>query len=230
MSFIGTITTIGTVRIFSQVRMVGSPFEKSPSQSISREPLMLQPLMELVSEVAVLLRQTSQRIVFAESCTGGLVSASLARVPGISDFLCGSAVVYRLDTKSRWLGISESLLRDPGPVSEVVAREMAVGCLSSTPEADFAVSITGHLGPGAPANLDGLILIGIARRGTSIASESMVHVFEHRLASSTADLPRFPGSSVREQRQWLTTEWVLNHLRNELAKLIPDGINPAKEP
>tara|TARA_B100000497_G_C7335992_1_gene221635 strand:- start:168 stop:410 length:243 start_codon:yes stop_codon:yes gene_type:complete len=42
---------------------------------------------------------------------------------------------------------------------------MAVGVLEKTPEADFAISITGHLGPAAPEGMDGLVFVGIARRG-----------------------------------------------------------------
>ena len=180
---------------------------------------MPQPLAALVQEVASLLQVSRRRVVFAESCTGGLVSASLARVPGISEFLCGSAVVYRLDTKTRWLGVSEALLYDPGPVSEVVARAMALGVLARTPEADLAVSITGHLGPNAPGDQDGLIFIGIARRSAEATGGVTVDVFEDRLPSETSARHEFPGDSTREQRQWLAVERVLSHLRSALANL-----------
>ena len=181
---------------------------------------MPQPLAALVEEVASLLRQSRQRIVFAESCTGGLVSASLARVPGISEFLCGSAVVYRLDTKARWLGISEASLVDPGPVSDVVARAMAVGILSRTPEADLAASITGHLGPNAPGDQDGLIFIGIARRNAKAIHGATVYVFEDRLTFDAFAVSEYTGLSLREQRQWLAVERVLTHLRSTLSNLL----------
>lgn len=181
---------------------------------------MPQPLAALVLEVATLLRTDQRRIVFAESCTGGLVSASLARVPGISDFLCGSAVVYRLDTKAKWLGVSEPLLVDPGPVSEVVAREMAHGVLAHTPEADLAASITGHLGPNAPVDQDGLIFIGVAHRISGTTREVTAQVFEHRLPSDTPEMRQLPGDSTREQRQWLAVEWVLTHVRSLLTELL----------
>ena len=177
---------------------------------------MPQCLAPLVQEVASLLRQTQRRIVFAESCTGGLVSAALARVPGISDFLCGSAVTYRLDTKAKWLGVSESLLLNPGPVSEEVAREMALGVLALTPEADLAASITGHLGPHAPDDLDGLVFIGVARRSSGTTREVTVHVFEHRLPADSPEMRQFPGESAREQRQWRAVELVLTHVRSLL--------------
>ena len=177
---------------------------------------MSQPLTNLVQQVAALLRATGQRVVFAESCTGGLVSAAVARVSGISEFLCGSAVVYRLDTKTRWLDVPAALLLDPGPVSEIVARAMARGVLNHTPEADLAVSITGHLGPNAPADQDGLIFIGVMRRNSQWTQAEQIEVLEERLTTAAAELSRFPGESVREQRQWLAVERVLTHVKRAL--------------
>ena len=117
-------------------------------------------------QLAEQLRRSGRRVVFAESCTAGLVTAALARIPGISEHVCGSAVVYRNATKTAWLGVSAEALADEsiGPVSEQVAAAMADGVLARTPEADLAVSVTGHLGPDAPAHLDGVIYVGIARR------------------------------------------------------------------
>ena len=114
--------------------------------------------------LAARLAETKKRIVLAESCTAGLAAATLARVPGISNWLCGSAVTYRESTKVQWLGVLPSDLRHETAVSEVVARQMATGALHRTPEADVAVSITGHLGPNAPAESDGLVFIGCAVR------------------------------------------------------------------
>ena len=51
-----------------------------------------------------MLRDREVRVVFAESCTAGMVSATLAAVPGISDYLCGSMVTYRPEIKENWLG------------------------------------------------------------------------------------------------------------------------------
>lgn len=165
---------------------------------------MPQPLQSVVQQVADRLAQRNLKIVFAESCTGGLVSALLARIPGISSYLCGSAVVYRLDTKHRWLGIPEATLINPGPVSEPVARAMAEGALSGTPESQIAASVTGHLGPNAPGEQDGLVFVGVAVRGSSC------RVVEDRLpkfSASEADL--YPGDTEREQRQWRAVELVL---------------------
>ncbi len=121
-------------------------------------------LCEAGKRLAALLQQHDTRIVFAESCTGGLVSATLAQTPGVSQWHCGSAVTYREATKSEWLNISLADIELHGVVSLEIARQMALGVLQVTPEADIAAAITGHLGPHAPADLDGVTFIALAQR------------------------------------------------------------------
>jgi len=128
-----------------------------------------------VLEVIRLLRESKQRIVLAESCTGGLVGAMFTSIPGVSDVFCGSMVVYRNDTKTKWLGLDEQMLADPkiGPVSPQASEELARKVLLLTPEANFALSITGHLGPNAPAELNRKVfLAGLRREPESQNSES----------------------------------------------------------
>ena len=174
---------------------------------------MTQPLTPLIRHImlAELLERSTTRVVFAESCTGGLVSASLARVPGISEFHCGSAVVYRLDTKTRWLGVSDEMLCDVGAVSAPVAQAMAVGVLERTPEAELSAAITGHLGPNAPADQDGLVFIALARR-TPQGPIATVAIYESRLPAEIPTDNNYGAASVREWRQWLATELVLSHV------------------
>lgn len=158
--------------------------------------------------LAALLLERKRKIVFAESCTAGLASAALARIPGISACHCGSAVVYRIETKAEWLGIPRDLLDNSGPVSAAVAVEMAAGVLARTPEADCAASVTGHLGPGAPEGEDGLVYIATAVRAAHAEARPATTVHEHRLAS---DLPGQPRSDepLRVRRQGAAAALVL---------------------
>jgi nicotinamide-nucleotide amidase len=127
-----------------------------------REPA----LYSLLLEVRDRLRSNGDRLVLAESCTAGLVAAELGQIPGISEFLCGSMVVYRTETKREWLGIDASTLNDPtkGPVSPETSVALATAVLDRTPEATLAAAITGHLGPASPIELDGRIYCAFARR------------------------------------------------------------------
>ncbi|MDB5344984.1 MAG: pncC [Schlesneria sp.] len=177
---------------------------------------MPQPLSALIQNVADRIRTTNTPVVFAESCTAGLISASLARIPGISEFLCGSAVVYQVATKTEWLGISPELLQNEGVVSGKVAAAMATGVLERTPASMLAASVTGHLGPGAPSDQDGLIYIGIAvRKGTN----ADVQVFRHILPAEMTGLPIADVDTLREWRQWKAVEEVLTHLQQALEVL-----------
>lgn len=114
--------------------------------------------------VAGSLTATGRKVVFAESCTGGLVSATLTKIPGISEHHCGGVVTYRNATKHAYLGIPLKTLDHQGPVSREVVELMARGVLKKTPEADVSIAVTGHLGPKAPAGLDGLVFIAVAVR------------------------------------------------------------------
>jgi nicotinamide-nucleotide amidase len=124
--------------------------------------------------VARLLKAANLKVVFAESCTGGLVSGALTKIAGISANHCGGVVVYRNETKQAYLNIPADVLKNPGPVSRQVAELMAQRVLEKTPEADIAASVTGHLGPGAPPKLDGLVFVAVARRGAKRSKPDVV--------------------------------------------------------
>lgn len=108
---------------------------------------------ELEEVVGRLLRATGKTIACAESLTAGGVSARLARVPGASDYLAGSVVVYGVAAKRELLGVSERTIEEAGVVSRECAAEMAAGARRLF-GADIAISLTGAAGPdehdGAP--------------------------------------------------------------------------------
>lgn len=139
-------------------------------------------LTAVAQQLVALIAQRRTRIVFAESCTAGLVAATVAQVAGVSEWLCGSAVTYRETTKTAWLGISAAEIQRHNVVSEFVARQMALGVLRLTPEAMFSASITGHLGPNAPSELDGVTYIAVAQRSGSTLT--ILHAARETLSTS----------------------------------------------
>jgi PncC family amidohydrolase len=130
-----------------------------------------------VLDVIRLLRESNRTIVLAESCTGGLVSSWFVRIPGVSDVFCGSMVVYRNDTKAQWLGIDRRALVDPriGPVGMFSSENLATNVIRRTPEADFALGITGHLGPAARSDLDHRVFLVWAARQLDPSSLPCTH-------------------------------------------------------
>ena len=85
-------------------------------------------------------------VALAESCTGGLVAASITSVPGSSGFFLGGVVSYANEAKSSLLGVEPSLLRAHGAVSEPVVRAMALGALDHL-GGELSVAVSGIAGP-----------------------------------------------------------------------------------
>lgn len=112
-------------------------------------------------EVVELLLEKGYTITCAESCTGGLLCASLVNVSGASEVLNSSLITYANEAKMELLGVKEETLREYGAVSEQTAYEMAVGAAAFA-KADVALSITGIAGPGGgtPEKPVGLVYMG----------------------------------------------------------------------
>ncbi len=92
------------------------------------------------------LRSRQQTVGFAESCTGGLLSATVSALPGVSDVFLGSVVSYSYQSKVDLLGVTWNVLKAEGAVSDRVARQMAQGVRSAL-KCDWSVAITGIAGP-----------------------------------------------------------------------------------
>lgn len=139
---------------------------------------------ELAATLVKQLAKRKAKIVFAESCTGGLASGELTKIPGVSAHHCGGMVVYREETKQQYLGISAKLLKEKGAVSAEVAQSMALNVLQKTPEATIAAAVTGHLGPNAPEELDGVVYLASALRGQGKAKPNCT-VIKLQLSSNS---------------------------------------------
>jgi nicotinamide-nucleotide amidase len=110
-------------------------------------PLWLDDAIWPVCEaLADALRQRGQRLVTAESCTGGLIAAACTALAGSSDWLERGVVTYSNAAKTELLGVPAELIAQHGAVSEAVVRAMTAGALR-TSGADWAVAVTGVAGP-----------------------------------------------------------------------------------
>ena len=127
---------------------------------------MNTPLYSTLFAIRDQLLHSGKSLVLAESCTAGMVAAKLGIIPGISEFFCGSMVVYQSQSKIDWLGIDSSGLSDPnrGPVSEWASLALAKGILVATPRASVSAAITGHFGPNAPTHQDGKVFCALVTR------------------------------------------------------------------
>lgn len=122
--------------------------------------------------VVELLVANKLTVTCAESCTGGLLSARLINVPGVSDVYKSGYVTYSNKAKRKILGVKKSTLEKYGAVSRQTAAEMAKG-LAFVAKSDVAVSITGVAGPdgGTEEKPVGLVYIACCVKGEVTTKE-----------------------------------------------------------
>jgi nicotinamide-nucleotide amidase len=130
---------------------------------------------ELVAQARALLdlcRGKRLKIAAVESCTGGLLAATLTEIAGSSDVFERGFVTYSNEAKQAMLGVAQATLTAFGSVSRETAQAMATGALAHAP-ADLAVAITGIAGPGGAVagKPVGLVHFAAARRAGALVHE-----------------------------------------------------------
>ena len=130
-------------------------------------------LIEQATALLELCRRKQLRIATAESCTGGLIAATLTEIPGSSDVVERGFVTYSNAAKQVMLNVPAATISQFGEVSRETAEAMATGALANSP-AELAVSVTGIAGPGGarPGKPVGLVHFAAAsRRGGLVHRE-----------------------------------------------------------
>lgn len=133
-------------------------------------------MREAAERVLFSCRKRGFKVVTAESCTGGLVAATLTAIAGSSDVVDRAFVTYSNEAKREMLGVPWEAILGHGAVSDPVARAMASGALARS-GANLAVSVTGVAGPGGgtPDKPVGLVHFGAAQADRDVIAER--HVF-----------------------------------------------------
>ena len=153
---------------------------------------------EVVSKMLV---ENNLKIAVAESCTGGMVSASLINYPGISSVFMEGCVTYSNEAKMKSLGVKKETLDVYGAVSDECAKEMAAG-VAARYNTNIGIATTGIAGPdgGTDEKPVGLVYFGIYINGKVISKK---YVFNG------------DRQGVRER----ATRTILNDLRLELLNM-----------
>ena len=102
--------------------------------------------MSEIEKVIFLFKKYKKTLSLAESCTGGLLAATLCSYPGVSSIFGLGVIAYSNEMKNKLLKVKKRTLSKRGAVSVQVVREMAEGVLKLS-GADFAISISGIAGP-----------------------------------------------------------------------------------
>lgn len=119
-----------------------------------------------LEQVAHILRARGETLGTAESCTGGLASVWLTNLPGSSKWFKGGVITYANELKTRFLGVSEEILREHGAVSEESAKAMAKGAILAL-QVTHSIAITGIAGPsgGSEEKPVGTVWLGASING-----------------------------------------------------------------
>ena len=109
---------------------------------------MNSPVLDLKSQLVA----RNLTLATAESCTAGFIAASIARLPGASEFLLGGSVTHCNAEKIR-LGVDQDLIDKHTEVSADVAHAMAMAIIMRT-GANVGVATTGFFGKSSYESVD----------------------------------------------------------------------------
>ncbi len=113
-----------------------------------REYLVAKEDISLETVLARLLNQHKQTIGTAESCTGGYISHLLTANANSSSYFTGAIVCYDKKIKESVLQVDHQLLEARGTVDQQVVEQMVAGTLAVL-KSDYAIAVTGLMGPGS---------------------------------------------------------------------------------
>ena len=129
--------------------------------------------MHKLQKLSVLALKLNSKIVSAESCTAGLLSASLTEIPGSSAFFEQGYITYSNNSNTSVLGVENKTLKKYGAVSEQVAKEMAKGAVKRS-NSNIAISISGIAGPGgSDYKPEGLVCFAVTKKNGKTRTETM---------------------------------------------------------
>lgn len=97
-------------------------------------------------EVVNKLIEKKLTITSAESCTGGLFSASITSISGSSECFKGSFITYSNEIKNRIIGVKKETLLNYGAVSKECVIEMSENARKIM-KSDISIAVSGIAGP-----------------------------------------------------------------------------------
>ena len=95
-----------------------------------------------------LLRNRDELVATAESITGGMIASSIIDIPGASDIIKESFVVYSNEAKEKYLNVSRETIKEYTVVSNEVLEQMLDGLYNKT-KANLCIASTGYAHTGS---------------------------------------------------------------------------------
>ena len=121
--------------------------------------LKFQKLSKNLLEVCL---KKNIKMLTAESCTGGLLSANIPSVPGSSEVFSYGFICYSNESKKEFLKVSDKIINSDGAVSYETVKQMLAGLCNQAKGHTLTIAISGIAGPErSEAKPVGLVFIGV---------------------------------------------------------------------
>jgi len=139
-------------------------------------------MKKLSQKIIRLLEKKRLKISFAESCTGGLLSATITQITGSSKVFTIGFVTYSNQSKINTLKVPENTIRKYGAVSYETCLSM-VKNLNKISKTNISVSVTGIAGPkgGSKKKPIGLVFIAIKKGNKTLVRK---YLFKNKKRSA----------------------------------------------
>src|SRR5215469_4200882 len=183
-----------------EVRIIGDPNAIRAADAVIRYGLGASIFSDndeaLEAVVVRLLKQRTETLATAESCTGGLIADRITNVAGASEVFLAGYVTYANSAKSDVLNVDSKLIDKHDAVSEAVARAMAEGARARA-TSTYGIATTGIAGPtgGSYEKPVGTVYIALASEESGTAARKFLFptdlvTFKQLAAQAALDLLR----------------------------------------
>ena len=130
---------------------------------------------KLAKKLLEICLKENVKLLIAESCTGGLLSANITGVAGSSSVFSYGFICYSNESKKKFLNVTEKTIDSYGAVSYETVKQMLLGLCNQAKSKTLAVAISGVAGPiGSESKPVGLVFVGV--RISSCSTEKIAQL------------------------------------------------------
>ena len=130
---------------------------------------------KLSKKLLEICAKKNMKLLTAESCTGGLLSANITGIAGSSDVFSYGIICYSDESKKNFLNVNNETLNSYGAVSYETVKQMLEGlCYHAKKSKTLTIAISGVAGPKrSEFKPVGLVFIGVkvSSEDTEVISE-----------------------------------------------------------
>ena len=117
---------------------------------------------KLSKQLLEICAKKNMKLLTAESCTGGLLSANITRIAGASDVFSYGFICYSDESKKKFLNVKNETLNSYGAVSYETVKQMLEGLCYQAKSKTLTIAISGVAGPKRSESKPvGLVFIGV---------------------------------------------------------------------